>query len=89
MFVDTYNQEHSRDVEPMKGGYGDNYYYQMVNYIRRFKGARPLPAASAPKSIDITGPMSQWDDVGPEYRDAIGDTTHRDHPIQVGRQFPG
>jgi hypothetical protein len=23
------------------------------------------------KSIDIAGPMSQWDDVGPEYRDTI------------------
>ena len=80
MFVDTFNQEHSRDVEPMKGGHGDNYYYQMVNYIRRYKGARPLPPASAPKSIDIAGPMCQWDDVAPEYRDTIGDTTHRDHP---------
>jgi hypothetical protein len=29
-FVDAYNQEYSRDIEPMKGGYGDNYFYQMV-----------------------------------------------------------
>ncbi len=36
MFVDTFNQEHSRDIEPMKGGHGDNYYYQLVNYIRRY-----------------------------------------------------
>lgn len=80
MFVDTFDQEHSRDVEPMKGGHGDNYYYQMVDYIRRFKGTRPVPRASAPKRIDIAGPMNQWQDVGPEYRDAIGDTSHRDHP---------
>ena len=25
-FVDAYSQEFSRDIEPMKGGYGDNYY---------------------------------------------------------------
>ena len=38
MFVDEFDQEHSRDIEPMKGGHGDNYYYQMVDYIRRYKG---------------------------------------------------
>ncbi|MCA9436407.1 MAG: hypothetical protein KC978_11545 [Candidatus Omnitrophica bacterium] len=79
MFVDTFNQEHSRDVEPMKGGHGDNYYYQMADYIRRYKGARPLPEASEPKTIDIRGDFDQWSDVAPEYRDAIGDTAHRNH----------
>ena len=43
-FVDDYTQEYSRDIEPMRGGHGDNYYWQMVAGIRRFKGARPLPA---------------------------------------------
>jgi len=80
MFVDTFDQEHSRDVEPMKGGHGDNYYYQMVSYIRRYKGARPLPKASPPKTIDLAGDFAQWADVQPEYRDTIGDTAHRDHP---------
>lgn len=79
MFVDTFDQEHSRDVEPMKGGHGDNYYYQMVSYIRRFKGARALPPASPPKTIDLAAGFEQWADVGPEYRDAVGDTAHRDH----------
>jgi hypothetical protein len=37
----------------MKGGHGDNYYYQMVNYIRRFKGMRKPPAASGPKTVRI------------------------------------
>ncbi|MFV1965006.1 MAG: hypothetical protein ACC628_06255 [Pirellulaceae bacterium] len=79
-FCDAFNQVYSRDVEPMKGGHGDNYYYQMVSYIRRYKGARPLPPASAPKTIDVEGDFAQWADVGPEYRDTIGDTAHRDHP---------
>jgi hypothetical protein len=44
-FVDDYNPEFSRDIEPMRGGFGDNYYWQMVANIRRYKGARPVPAA--------------------------------------------
>jgi len=80
MFVDTFNQENSRDIEPMKGGHGDNYYYQLVSYVRRFKGVRPLPAATPPKTINLDGDFSQWVAVGPEFRDDIGDTAHRDHP---------
>ena len=48
MFVDQFDHEHSRDIEPMKGGHGDNYYYQLVNYVRRYKGVpadRPRVAA--------------------------------------------
>jgi hypothetical protein len=81
LFVDTYDQERSRDIEPMRGGHGDSYYYQTVSAIRRFKGARATPQASPPKSIDLDGGFAQWNDVGPEYRDTRGDTFHRDHPI--------
>lgn len=80
MFVDTYNQEFSRDIEPMKGGYGDNYYYQMVSYIRRFKGVRKLSPAGPQKTIVIDGEFSDWDDVTPEFRDDIGDAFCRDYP---------
>lgn len=80
MFVDTFNQLNSRDIEPMKGGHGDNYYYQMVANIRRYKGVRKPPAASQPKTIRLDGGFRQWDDVLPEFRDDIGDTAHRDHP---------
>jgi hypothetical protein len=80
MFVDTFNQENSRDIEPMNGGHGDNYYYQLVAYIRRFKGVRPQPAATPPTTIHIDGDFSRWGDVGPEFRDDVGDTVHRDHP---------
>ena len=76
-FVDAYNQEYSRDIEPMEGGYGDNYYYQMVAGIRAYKGVRkPLPASAA-KTIGIDGRFEDWGDVGPEFRDPIGDTEHR------------
>lgn len=80
MFVDQFTQEYSRDVEPMNGGHWDNYYYQMVSGIRRFKGVRPAPAAPRPTTIQIDGDFSDWAGVQPEFRDDRGDTMHRDHP---------
>lgn len=80
MFVDEFNQENSRDVEPMKDGHGDSYYYQMVHGIRRYKGARTQPAAGPPITVDVAGSFSAWNDIAPEYRDAAGDTFPRNHP---------
>ncbi|NPV45766.1 MAG: hypothetical protein HPY69_02310 [Armatimonadetes bacterium] len=79
-FVDQYSQEYSRDIEPMRGGHGDAYYYQMVSYIRRYKGVRPAPRPSAPRTIAVPGPFAQWAQVNPLYLDDLGDTAHRDHP---------
>ena len=83
-FVDAYTQEYSRDIEPMRGGHGDNYYWQMAAGIRRFKGARPVPAASAAKTITIPGDFAQWAEVKPAYLDDLQDTTHRDHEGVAG-----
>jgi hypothetical protein len=78
MFVDQFNQEFSRDIEPMCGGHGDNYYYQLVTNVRRFKGVRPIPVGSAAKSIDVHGGFEQWRDVGPEFLADSDATTGRD-----------
>jgi len=78
VFVDEYNEEFSRDTEPNNGKNKDNYYYQMVSIIRRYKGVRPIPQSSDPKTIQINNNFSQWDNVGPDYIDDIGDTYHRD-----------
>ena len=78
MFVDQFDQEHSRDIEPMKGGHGDNYYYQFAGYVRRFKGARPLPPVK-PRPIRIDGKFDDWRSVEPEFRDTIGDPARRQH----------
>lgn len=83
-FVDNYNAEYSRDIEPMKGGFTDNYYYQLVRYARQRKGVRPVPAASAPKTINLAGNFSDWSDVGPEFRDLPGDTLLRNWPGTFG-----
>jgi hypothetical protein len=77
-FVDDFTQEYSRDAEPMVGGHGDDYYLQLAANVRRFKGARPIPPASAPKTIDLAGDWAQWDEVGPAFRSYRGDTAHRD-----------
>jgi len=83
-FVDNFNEEFSRDIMPMKttekGGYGDNYYLQMVAGIRRFKGVRAVPEAHGFHTIKLRGPFAAWDAVQPAYLSAAGDTVHRDWP---------
>lgn len=87
VFVDVYNMEYNRDIEPMKGGYGDNYYYQMWQNIRRFKGVRPLPRASGVVADAWEGERPReplagsdpWAAVTPAYLDDVGDTFHRSH----------
>jgi hypothetical protein len=77
-FVDEFNGEFSRDIEPVKGGHGDDYYYQMIANIRRYKGVRPLPPVR-PQPITIDGRFGDWATVEPEFRDTIGDPVKRDH----------
>ena len=77
-FVDAYTQEYSRDIEPMMGGHTDNYYYQMISCIRRYKGVRKRRTAMKDYPIRIDGYFDDWKDVEPEFRDTIGDTMHRD-----------
>jgi len=80
-FVDAFDHEFSRDAEPVKGGHGDNYYYQMIDFIRQFKGAAEPPTPSPAKTISIDGVFDDWDDVAPDYRDPIGDLPRRnEHP---------
>jgi hypothetical protein len=78
MFVDQFDQEHSRDIEPMRGGHGDDYYYQFVSNVRRYKGARPLPALES-RPIKIDGRFEDWRAVQPEFRDTVGDQVRREH----------
>lgn len=80
-YVDAFNPEFSRDIEPMRNkngyGFGDNYYYQLAAFLRQFKGSRPGMPVAGQSAIDIYGDISQWDSVFPEYRDTRGDTFHR------------
>jgi hypothetical protein len=87
VFVDQFDREHSRDIEPMDGGHGDNYYLQLAAGVRRYKGAPPIPPASAPIAIRIDGGFDQWKDVGPEYLDGAGETIPRDAPGSAGLRY--
>ena len=79
-FVDLYNEEFSRDAEPMKGGFQDNYYYQMVDNIRNYKGTRRIPVYNNYYSIKIDGNFKDWEEVKPVFHDDKDDTFHRHHP---------
>ena len=78
-FVDQYNREFSRDIEPAKNGYTDNYYYQMCAIIREFKGVSKATVSSGEASPYIEGDFSQWQSVNPVYTDFVGDTSHRNY----------
>ena len=74
-FPDEFSMEKSRDIEPMKGGYGDNYYYQLIANIRRFKGM-PDGKVQVPitrKKID----WNYWDTVDNGFRTHLHNTMHR------------
>ncbi|CAF3438110.1 unnamed protein product [Rotaria socialis] len=79
-FVDEFIQEYSRDIEPMFGGHGDNYYYQLINYIRRFKGMTKPDLPSGPQTILINEDFTQWNNITPYYLDDIFDIPYRNHP---------
>ena len=79
-FVDQYNAEFNRTIQPMRGGYTDNYYMQMVQNIRRYKGVRQLPTHSPTKGMKVDGKFEDWNEVEAIYRDTPGDVIHRNHP---------
>lgn len=77
-FTDQFTPLASRDIEPSKGVLKDHYYYQMVEFIRQFKGVRSVPEATAEKTIDIYAAQDQWNDVGPNYIAYADNVDHRD-----------
>ena len=87
MFVDQYNMEFNRGIQPMKGGYTDNYYMQMAQNIRRYKGARPIPEHKGYTECKIDGRFGDWKSNSIEYRDTQGDTFHRDAKGYAGLHY--
>ena len=45
---DCLDAEYSRDIEPMAGGFGDAYYMQLIDEVRRFKGIDKEMTATLP-----------------------------------------
>lgn len=91
-WVDTFNTEFSRDIEMTRSrgyvvgedgkfleeGYGDNFYLQFVENVRRFKGIKGDTKINAKhKTVDITNP--NWDaDVGILYENLATKKVARD-----------
>lgn len=74
---DEFDEEYSRDIEPMKGGYGDAYYMHLISFVRRFKGMEKPVEETKKHSIAINSDFSQWDSVNIVYREYTGDTAPR------------
>lgn len=86
-FVDQYNAEFNRTIQPMKGGNTDNYYMQMVQNIRRYKGVRPGKVATQKAHVKIDGRFDDWQAVDDRFFDTRGDVAHRDHNGYGGNHY--
>ena len=87
-FVDEFDWEHSRDIEPNKGwgDRGDVYYLQLVSNVRKFKGMLLPLNASSPRTIKI-GNVNGWNDVEACYPHYKGNALHRNHPGRNDRFY--
>ncbi|MBQ2307594.1 MAG: hypothetical protein II184_08785 [Clostridia bacterium] len=82
-FVDQFNEEFSRDIEMPKEGYGDNFYLQLCDNIRRFKGVSGVsPVSPKQISIDVKGDPGQWDQVSASYK-ALSQTVRSRNDLSV------
>lgn len=81
-FVDTFSIAFSRDVEMMRdaGGYGDTYFLNLVENVRKFKyedgGKTSAAAMWMRQTVDYKN-ISAWDDVKAKYIDFTGDAVNR------------
>lgn len=79
-FMDVFSAEKSRDIEfPKKwGDHADNYYLQLTENIRKFKGMEIADTLSTPKTINVND-LTDWNNVKPDYFAYKGNTFHRNH----------
>ena len=80
-FADQYDAERSRDIEPTInwGDHGDNYYYQLVHNVRRYKGVSAYPNVTRKRTMEIDGDFTGWDEVSPDFKHYGGNTMKRSH----------
>lgn len=78
-FVDQYNAEFNRTIAPMKGGWTDNYYMQMAENIRRYKGVDTIPVFRGLHTVTVDGDLCDWPLLTNDFTDTRGDVIHRDH----------
>ena len=77
-FVDTFNEPYSRDMEMMKGGYGDNFYLQFSRNIKKYAFTEAKHYKYDNHTIDINNfAPEQWEGIK-AYLDFEGDAMERD-----------
>jgi len=78
-FIDCADYVTSRDAEPMRGYFGDNYYLQLIDNIRKYKGTPERVYVGDNIKIDIGGGFDQWesDNITAVYSDYKNDTVDR------------
>ena len=77
-FVDTFSEEYSRDIEMMKGGYGDNYVVQTLINTRRYKYTEAKHYKYDIKTMPLDDFTAEaWKDVKSVYMDPVGDALSR------------
>lgn len=82
-FIDVYNQEFNRDIEPSKEPLiRDNYYMLLCSEMRKYRGVSPIPEPAASKTINIKGSFDQWNGVKPEFTDEPGDAFYTSQTAQ-------
>lgn len=74
-FPDEFDDTYSRDIEPSKGDLKDHYYYQMVDFIRKYKGVRQNEPDKQKLTIES---FSDWENVEKTYHSYAGNTFDRD-----------
>jgi len=79
-FVDQFDWDRSRDIEPNKGwgDKGDVYYLQLIDNVRKFKGMTEPPPVSPSRKIDWKN-QQEWTDVNPYFAHYKGNVMERDH----------
>ena len=80
-FIDCCDLNTSRDAEPADGPLGDNYYMQLTDGIRRFKGTRPRVDIGGYETVDMSDPeraVSAFGRSRAVYEDFISDEVPRD-----------
>lgn len=97
MFVDCASPEYSRDIEMMRGGYGDAYYLQLCECIRRFKASAGGEAAFSSVAPNLPGVAKRYpcfaDDSMPRVHPGFGtnfvNRTQRNAPEWIDVRHDG
>lgn len=78
-FVDTFNENYSRDMEMYRDGYKDNFYLQLTRNIRKFAFENADHYIYKENTIDIANfEDKQWENITSKFIDFDGDAMKRD-----------